>query len=783
MGSKATTPHSLRRRARSTAHRCAGRPTLRRLAAVMVAMLVMAPVVVIGEAGSRGAGALEADGVDWSNIDPGALAVVGPADPAMEVLMYLNMAPEPDLVTVALAVSSPLSPLYGDHLDLAEAVGVFGASAEHRQAVVDAVEGVGGSVEFGPTNTFARVVVTIAQASELFSVAFDTYEVQLVSDVSAVCAMAGVGGRCVAPAAGQQPTLPDELVGIVDAAFGLIIALPPVEPAIVAGPVVPAGAVRPAGEAVAAGAAAQSGQTPATPVRTGVAEGCTDGLNAPALQAPDNQLVGLAPNQLATAYGYDQLAAAGLTGDGVRLAVLEQGGNVVPSDLVTFAECFGFDPPTLRQVNVPGGQAPAANPGWVEATLDAQVIAQIAPGLEAFDLYSYNGISLGGVTWLLEMLSMPLDPEVYGDAPADIVSVSYGECEPLFVDEASGLLAMTEQLLALAATTPMTFVVASGDNGSSGCQRLGIPDLVASQYPATSPWVLSVGGTSLTLNGDNTIAAEAVWNDSLFAEPFSQDPGGGGGGVSGFADRPVWQTGPGVALGAKRQVPDVASFADSNPGWIIYCSGACGIGVGADGYLSVGGTSAATPQVAGILALVTEAGRNQGQPAVGFVNPLIYELARAGSDALRDVTVVSNDVNAVGCCEATEGFDTASGWGSVNAAGLLAALANPIAALSATGPVPGSSTVTLDASGSVAPVGSIVEYAWDTTGDEQIDTVTTQPTLTVDVARSNPWTFSVTVRGITGRVATAAVTVTEPAPGPVPGPGPKPAPVVPRFTG
>lgn len=757
--------------------------TLLALSAVPAPALPNSPALPNGEALTVS----DSGSMDWSNLEAGQYpGAAVPADPSWPMTVYVNIASHPDLVPTALAVSDPLSPMYGQHLDLFEAVTAFGAAPSTIQAIDDAVTGVGGSVEFGPSNTYAKLQLTVGQASDLFSLDFVANEVTEQSQPSLICESDGDGVLCVSPAPGVEPTLPQAWEGLVDAAFGFVFTLPAqATPALPPG----TGPARPAalgaGGLMGVPAVDDAVQTPASWFRTGTAEGCEAGVAGPMLQVDPSfgadLFLGLAPNQLATAYGYDELAAAGLTGSGVRLAVLEEQGNVVPADLVAHAECFGYPVPDLRQVNVPQGQELPPTGAWVEATLDAQVVAQIAPGLEAFDLYSYNGPSIGGLSWILDMLAMPLDPAIYGSAPPDIVSVSYGWCELAYADSATGILTMAEQLLALAATTPMTYVVSSGDNGSSGCQRLGAPQFVSTQYPASSPWVMSVGGTSLDLNDDNTINAEAVWNDALFPAPISNDAGGGGGSASEVFDRPAWQRGPGVEAGNTRLVPDVASFADSYPGWIVRCTAGCAEGGGYPaGFFTVGGTSASTPQVAAILALITEGARAAGQPSLGFVAPLVYELAQARSDALRDVTVTNNDVNGIGCCDADVGYDLASGWGSVNAAALAVALGDPTVVLTAEGPTPSSPVVVLDASGSSAPTGAIVDYRWDTTGDGVVDTITTEPTLTVPVSLPNPWKFSVTARTVTGRTATASTTVLDPTPAPTPV---SPVVAIPRFTG
>ena len=90
-------------------------------------------------------------------------------------------------------------------------------------------------------------------------------------------------------------------------------------------------------------------------------------------------------------------------------------------------------------------------------------------------------------------------------------------------------------------------------------------------WPASSPYVLAVGGTNLTLNSDNSIASTGPWNDTAYPAPFTATKGGGGG-QSTFESRPWWQPAQSFANSSKRMVPDVAAFADESPGYPIVCS-------------------------------------------------------------------------------------------------------------------------------------------------------------------------------------------------------------------
>ena len=111
-------------------------------------------------------------------------------------------------------------------------------------------------------------------------------------------------------------------------------------------------------------------------------------------------------------------------------------------------------------------------------------------------------------------------------------------------------------------------------------------------------------------------------------------------------------------------VPDVAAFADASPGYAIICSPAvqgCGPSAGQT-IAFVGGTSAAAPLVAGMVALWDQQAKQSGLPNPGFVPPLLYSIAAHSPGAFLDITAGSNAVfGGVSSCAATPGFDMASG--------------------------------------------------------------------------------------------------------------------------
>jgi kumamolisin len=235
-----------------------------------------------------------------------------------------------------------------------------------------------------------------------------------------------------------------------------------------------------------------------------------------------------------------------------------------------------------------------------------------------------------------------------------------------------------ERQLTATAALGITTVVAAGDSGSSTCAK-GVPTsqltsadkALSASYPATSSWVLAVGGTNMTLNPDNTIASTGVWNDTEFPAPYNKAAGGGGG-TSTFESRPPWE--PTSPQSKYRMVPDVALFADESPGYTVVCSSgvkSCP-GTPSPTIAYVGGTSAAAPLMAGMVALFDQRARENSWPKPGFVPPLLYSLA---ASSFVDITQGNNQVfSGLSCCTASPGFDRASGRGSPLAPAVLGQL-------------------------------------------------------------------------------------------------------------
>jgi kumamolisin len=195
-----------------------------------------------------------------------------------------------------------------------------------------------------------------------------------------------------------------------------------------------------------------------------------------------------------------------------------------------------------------------------------------------------------------------------------------------------------------ASTLGISVCVASGDNGSSDAVTDGSDHV---DFPASSPFALACGGTSLKATA-SAISGEVVWNDGASG-------GASGGGISAFFATPAWQAnlsavktqGTRTPL-SMRGVPDVAGNADPETGYEVRVDGAASV---------IGGTSAVAPLWA---ALLTRINQLSGKPA-GLANPKLYQ----APTALRDITSGNN-----GDFAAAAGWDACTGLGSPNGAAL-----------------------------------------------------------------------------------------------------------------
>ncbi|MDR5838335.1 S53 family peptidase [Caballeronia sp. LZ034LL] len=326
-------------------------------------------------------------------------------------------------------------------------------------------------------------------------------------------------------------------------------------------------------------------------------------------------------------------------GAGQCIAIIELGGGYRDSDLSAYFKKLGVKAPTVISVGVDNAKnAPTGNPNGPdgEVTLDIEIAGAIAPGARIAVYFAPNSDA-----GFVDAVNRALHDS--SNQPS-VISISWGGPESNWSSQS---ISAFNAVLQSAAALGVTVCAASGDSGSSDGASDGADHV---DFPASSPYVLGCGGTSLTASASG-IGSEVVWNDG--------DQGGsGGGGVSSVFALPVWQKGLSVtrngrhAALAKRGVPDVAGDASPQTGYEVLIDGEETV---------VGGTSAVAPLWA---ALIARLNALNGSPA-GFVNPKLYK----AETAFHDITEGNN-----GTFSASAGWDACTGLGSPDGGKIAAAL-------------------------------------------------------------------------------------------------------------
>ena len=380
------------------------------------------------------------------------------------------------------------------------------------------------------------------------------------------------------------------------------------------------------------------------------------------------------PVQYRVAYDLAPLYRANVTGAGRTIVIVDSFGSpTIRNDLAVFDRQWGLPDPELDVLKL--GRLPAfsasspALDGWAEeTTMDVEYAHAIAPGARIL-LLETPVAETEGVTGFPEM--MTAEKYVIDHDLGDVISQSFGATENTFPGFSQGDDASLLSLRGAftdAASHHVTVLAASGDSGATDDEADGATTYPyrAISWPSSDPLVTSVGGTQLLLAQDgNKIQPDQVWNDTY---------GAGGGGVSRVFSRPAYQDGVRNVVGGRRGAPDISMSAAVSGGcWINESFEATGAG-----WEILGGTSEATPMFAGLVALADQvAGRR-----LGAINTALYALgtaSRAADPLLRtgiiDVTSGGNTYGPVAGYAAAPGYDLASGWGTVDAARFVPALA------------------------------------------------------------------------------------------------------------
>ncbi len=337
----------------------------------------------------------------------------------------------------------------------------------------------------------------------------------------------------------------------------------------------------------------------------------------------NNTISGYTPTQIRHAYGFDQVTFGSVIGNGAgqTIAIVDAYGDPnIANDLHVFDLAFGLPDPTFTKVSQTGNtKYPATNAGWaLETALDVEWAHAIAPAAKIL-LVEANTSSLSNLLTAVDYARK--------QAGVSVVSMSWGSNE--FSSEAS----YDSHFTTPNGHAPVTFVASSGDTGA-------LPI-----WPAVSTNVLSVGGTSLYLNSDNTWQSESAWS-------------GSGGGYSAYEKEATWQTG--VQTSGKRSSPDVAYDANPNTGFAVYDSVSYN---NQSGWFQVGGTSAGAPQWAALVAIADQGRALSGLSTLGKTQMDVYSLAKSD---FHDITTGSSS-SSYGSFAAKAGYDLVTGIGTPSA--------------------------------------------------------------------------------------------------------------------
>jgi subtilase family serine protease len=601
-----------------------------------------------------------------------------PATDRVGFRVYLGWQNADALTQLATAVSTPGSASYRQFLTPQQFRARFAPSQTDLSAVQKWLRDSGFTVDYTPQNGhYVAAEGTVAQAQAAFGAKIGLYQkngLVLHSPESAL----SVPARLTAVTA---------VAGLDDSAALVTHSAPP-SPAFVNAP--PCSAF----------------WAEKTTTNTATTDGTVVPGNYP--YAP----CGYLPNQLQGAYGVASAVAAGNNGSGQTVAVIDAYASpTILADVNEYSTRHGlptFHNGQFQDISAPGTfkrpESGARNPhgpvqdpqGWYgEETLDVEAVHSIAPGANILYVGAPNNY---------QDLDAALN-HVVDQRLATIVTNSYG-----FSSEAlpPGFIQPYLDTMLQGVVTGIGIYFSSGDNGDETGGDPANAAAATPDWPASSPFVTAVGGTSLAVGASNQYLFETGWEtgrsvlvNGAFTTPVYQY--GSGGGTSRLFAQPAYQAGvvPGAIAtvhgGAPaRVVPDIAALGDPNTGMRVGQTQTFPDGSVRYSEYRIGGTSLSSPLFAGFMALVQQ----RAGHVIGFANPLIY--SKAGSSAYHDViapaaplAVVRADyINGVDATDGLRytlrslnfdsgltihtrpGYDAVTGVGTPNGAAFLAALSS-----------------------------------------------------------------------------------------------------------
>lgn len=330
---------------------------------------------------------------------------------------------------------------------------------------------------------------------------------------------------------------------------------------------------------------------------------------------------GFQPSQIRKAYGIDQLS---YNGAGQTIAIVDAYGSpTIQNDLATFDSQFGLPAANLT-IAYPNGQPSKTDGGWaLETSLDVEWAHALAPSANIMLVVAKSNSTSNLVSAIDYATS-------HG---AQVVSNSWGGSE--FSSENTYDSHFQH--------TGVVYAASAGDSGAGA------------EWPAASPYVLSVGGTSLKTDSAGNYSSESAWSSS-------------GGAKSAYEARPAYQNNWTSVVGSQRGIPDIAWDADPNTGVAVYDSTA---DQGQKGWFEVGGTSVGSPCWAALVALADQ-GRTAPLSNSDVMTQLYNIAGTTGSSGYttdyHDITSGSNGNPAVA------GYDLVTGIGSPQVNNLIPAL-------------------------------------------------------------------------------------------------------------
>lgn len=318
--------------------------------------------------------------------------------------------------------------------------------------------------------------------------------------------------------------------------------------------------------------------------------------------------VGYSPAQIIKAYGVNNVSE---TGAGETIAIVDAYGSpTMQKDLNAFSSKFGI-PSTNLTIAYPNGKPKKTDGGWaLETSMDVEWAHAIAPGAKILLVIAKSPSD----TYLMNAIKYATS---HG---AEVVSNSWGGSEALNENNYDSYFNHSG----------ITYLASSGDSGS------GV------EWPASSPYVVSAGGTTLNVDSTGTYESETGWS-------------GSGGGLSTYVSMPDYQKSVSNIVGNHRGNPDISWVSDPNTGAAVYDTTPY---EGQAGWFQVGGTSLSSPSLAGVVALIDQS-LGHSLDSYDFLTDLYAATNSSYDTNYHDITSGSN-----GDYNAESGYDLVTGIGT-----------------------------------------------------------------------------------------------------------------------